>query len=95
MSLFQLSHRDDPPTSKAAIAKLDASGVRMTHEQLVMAAVTRLPGRTAPELKEPTGLDEYQVRRRLNGLKIAGRVVRCDARKCTVKGTSHSTWEKA
>ncbi len=93
MSLFQLSHHDDPFTSKLAILKLTASGVRKTHLAIVLEAVASWPLLTACELKKPTGLTEYQVRRRLTDLKNRGQVARCAARRCTVKGSMMSTWE--
>lgn len=90
-----LSHRDDPSTSRDAIAALTANGGRSQHMAIVLDAVKSHPGLTACELISVSGLDEYQVRRRLCDLKNAGRLVHGDRRICSVKGSSMVTWRIA
>jgi hypothetical protein len=88
----RLSHATDPATSSEAIARLDASGERQRHADIVLAAVRSHPGSTAPELAAACGLEEYQVRRRLTDLKNVARVWQGLARRCRVKGTRMMTW---
>jgi predicted HTH transcriptional regulator len=92
LPLFALSHRHDPITSHEAIETLTASGGRAQHMAIVLNAVRSNPGRTACELIAITGLDEYQVRRRLSDLKNGGNVKQGDRRLCEVKGTAMVTW---
>jgi predicted HTH transcriptional regulator len=92
LPLFAMSHRTDPTTSKQAIADLTASGIRGQHMQIVLSAVKSNPGLTACELIAITGLDEYQVRRRLSDLKNSKAIEHSDKRQCRIKGTSMVTW---
>lgn len=89
----QLSHRDDPATSKLAVSELTANGTRANHAAIVLRVVEATPGQTACEIAKECGLDEYQVRRRLTDLKNHKKVVRRDSRTCQVKGTQMVTWE--
>jgi len=73
---FPASHRNDPATSHAAEARVTRSGTRKNHAELVLEAVRKNPGLTAPELMPITRLGEYQVRRRLSDLREAGKVQR-------------------
>jgi predicted HTH transcriptional regulator len=93
LPLFAMSHRTDPATSKEAIADLTASGIRGQHMQVVLDAVKHNPNLTACELIAVTGLDEYQVRRRLSDLKNNGAIEHSGKRICKVKGTSMVTWK--
>lgn len=92
LSLFELVHKLDPVTSTEAIAGLTASGMRSVHMQIVFNAVKANPGRTACELIDIAGLDEYQIRRRLTDLKNRGDVRQADKRACNVKRTAMVTW---
>jgi len=75
-SLFPpVSHRRDPETSRKAEARMNR-GPRVSHAEMVLAAVKAHPGITAPELMVVTRLGEYQVRRRLSDLKDIGKISR-------------------
>jgi len=90
--LFKLSHADDPASSKKAIRKHEKSGKRSTNKERVFRAVYEGPHRTANEIAFFTGMDSYEVRRRLSDLKNDGRVEHGKQRKCNVKQTTMVTW---
>lgn len=86
-----IAHTDDPATSHQAAATANRV-FRMGHSRVVLNAVINNPGLTACELIKPSGLKEYQVRRRLTDLKAAGQIVTARIRKCAVRRTSMVTW---
>lgn len=83
-------HRFDPVTSIEADLRHSQSGKKQRHADLVLAAVTARPGRTAAEYGELTGLGRYEAARRLSDLKFKG-VVQMHGR-ATYQGTSQSLW---
>ena len=76
LTLPPVSHSGDPGTSRRAEAKINKTGQRATHAAVILAAVRKNPGCTAPELMVVTRLGEYQIRRRLSDLREIGRVNR-------------------
>lgn len=90
--LRKLSHSHDPATSPKAVRDLNDSGGRAIHAKIVYDMVEAHPFSTAPEIQKHTGLDEYQVRRRLTDLKNQGKVQRGQTRTCSIKGSSMTTW---
>lgn len=71
--LFDLARRTDPPTSKAAAARVQV--FRGEHALLIMQALEQGPaGKT--EIGRRCGLTEQQVARRMHELRRAGLVER-------------------
>lgn len=97
MSTYQnpIAHSHDPETSVEAAREIDANGTRSRHADMVLALVRQYPDSTAIELGQHSDLGEYQIRRRLTDLLKAGRIVRGEPRKCSVRGTAMVTWSVA
>ena len=94
------THTHDPETSHQADNHHRDSGKRDRHRVLVLGLVIRHPGKTACELwalatpEEKALLGEMQeVRRRLTDLHHMTDVKQGNARTCTVKGTTQTTWD--
>ncbi len=87
-----LYRSSDPHTSGAAADGHDASGGRLRHADLVMAAVVAGRGMTAAEYGSLTGLGHIEAQRRLSDLEHAHRVRKGAARECREKGTRMVTW---
>jgi hypothetical protein len=93
-------HANDPASSRHAADRHTRSGKRTRNADLVLALVKVYPRKTANELwelasdgdKAQLG-DYYEVRRRLDDLRDAGKIRVHDERKCTVKGSLMQTWE--
>jgi len=87
----RLARRDDPATSKdAADAIVDDLG---RAQQYAYEAVARWPGRTANELSElARDRDSRRIGKRLPELEELGRIVRCEARKCSTSNRHAHVW---
>ena len=83
---------NSPETSHQAALRLEMTGKRERNEQIVLAAVTRNPGRTCGELGRITGLDRVGVAPRLTGLLHAGKVTQGARRRCEYQKTNQVTW---
>jgi hypothetical protein len=71
------ARRDDPESSKAAAAEMNASGAANAQRQQVIDAVWKWPGRSSKELAELDGvLDRYQFARRLPEAEESGEIHR-------------------
>lgn len=91
----QLARRDDPQTSKAAACKVIASGkVSAMHTRVLNALVEHGPS-TSAELAAKSGLDRYDVARRLPELERKSMVTRGNARACKVTGNAAAVWGAA
>ena len=82
----------DPQTSHDAARHIVASGQQALQQEQTRDAVACHPGLTSNELARATGLDRYMLARRLPELCDSDRVVRGDARRCSVSGRSAATW---
>lgn len=82
----------DPQTSHDAARHIVASGAQALQQNQTLDAVAGNPGLTSNELARATGLDRYMLARRLPELCDSDRVVRGDARRCSVSGRSAATW---
>ena len=103
-----VARNSDPATSHAAARQVTKDGTRKRQAQEVLALVERFPGRTSAELAAIpiadliargavgfSGLDRYQIARRLSELADpanGGLVERGEARKCNVTGMRALTW---
>lgn len=91
--LKKLRHTSgDPGTSHHALLKFDKSRKRLSHGKIVQQAVHAHAGLTAVELTKPTGLTEYQVRRRLTDLKNKKLVRAGDEKECSIHKSIMVTW---
>jgi len=91
--LKKLRHTSaDPGTSHHALREMDKSGKRLSHNEIVRRAVYAHPGLTAVELTKPTGLTEYQVRRRLTDLKNKKTVRPGEEKECSIHKSIMVTW---
>jgi hypothetical protein len=72
LPLVALCRRSDPPTSRSAAA--NAPAFTGSHEGRILAALAVGPG-TKDELAARCGLTEQQVARRMNKLRLDGKVV--------------------
>lgn len=86
------SHRADPSTSYLAEERHTRSGQRATNAGRVADALRSMPGAVASELAECTGLDVVEVRRRLDDLHKAGRVVQGAAKRRHAGHPAQVTW---
>jgi len=87
------SRRNATRSSVEAAERHDRSGRTQTHAEVVYAAVRECSGSTAAELCAIYGLfDVVEWRRRLTGLKDAGRIEQGEQRQCRVAGTLAVTW---
>lgn len=93
------ARRRDPDTSRTAAERITATGTLGRQARIVLAAVTRWPGRTSYELSENIiavwhdKLDRYAVARRLSDLERANLVKKGRPRPCRVNGMHALTWE--
>ena len=71
--LFRLH---DPPASARAAARLVRTDRLRTQKMQVLRAVREHPGLTTRQLADVTGLDRYDVARRMKSLVADGRVER-------------------
>ena len=81
----------DPPTSHAAAAHVETSGVAASQREAVLDLVRRFPGCTSAELVGG-GLDRYQLARRLPELEHRGLVRKGPQALCRVMGRQAITW---
>ncbi len=86
------SRTTDPETSHEAERHMNDSGKRASHCQLVARWVELMPGSTAGELGELTGLGHHETQRRLSDLHNRGRVRRGERRQCNINLTQMMTW---
>ena len=86
---FKLARRTDPATSKEAAVKASKSE---SHRQAVWWAVRDHPNCTYRELACHVEFEAVEVMRRLNDLRLSGRVVQGDIRKCRINGSRMVTW---
>lgn len=86
------ARHQSPETSHQAALRLELSGDRKSHDDIVLAAIARHPGRTGWELSRITGLMITSVRPRLTGLFHDGKLTQGPARKCEVMGSPQRTW---
>jgi DNA-binding MarR family transcriptional regulator len=91
----RMARRVDPETSRAAAAWMVRSGHLNAQAALVLEALRRFPGSTTAELARRLAIDRHIPARRMRELVRAGRVVRCEKRKCQVKGTLAYTYRLA
>ncbi len=82
----------DPPSSHAAAASIERSGVANAHRRLCLAQVQAHPGQTAAEIARAVGLERHAPSRRLPELREAGLVINGPMRICAVKGRQSLTW---
>ena len=83
------ARRADPEASHLAAEGITKTGARAKQQIQVAALVERHPGYTSHELAEFSGLDRYQIARRLPEIIT---VERRGKRQCTVSGRTASTW---
>lgn len=62
----------DPVTSHEAAEAITESGVRYGQQQRALAAVRCFPGRTSFELALATGIDRYELAKRLPEVRTTG-----------------------
>lgn len=82
----------DPITSHMAAADIIASGCASKQRRRAAAAVRNHPGRTSLELSRVTGIDRYELARRLPECEREGMVKRGDHRRCNASGKQAVTW---
>jgi hypothetical protein len=68
------------------------SGKASQQQDTTVSVVTAQPGMTSHELARHCTLDRYQLARRLPEVEGAGRVIRGEARKCSITGHKAATW---
>ena len=84
----------DPMTSHLAEQEINATGLRMSQIQVVYFLVSHHPKRTASELtKYVSGLDRYQIQRRLSDACNLSLVKKGPKRICEVTCRLAVTWE--
>ena len=88
----RMAWRADPETSRAAAAGMVRSGHLNAQAALVFEALRRRPGSTTAELARWLAIDRHIPARRMVELVRAGRVVRCEKRRCQVKWTLAHTY---
>jgi predicted HTH transcriptional regulator len=86
------ARRTDPDSSKDAAWEMDWSGARGKQMGQVYELLSRLPGRTSLELAQHSGLDRYQIARRLADLEHAGLVAKGAKRQCAVGNRPAMEW---
>lgn len=81
----------DPVTSHIAADSVTRSGVRLTQQKAIAAALKKFPGNTSRELAELIGANRYVVARRLpeiEGIKSK----RGEKRECRICRSQCITW---
>jgi CRP-like cAMP-binding protein len=87
------ARRTDPASSHIAARTVERSGRAGQQRIRCGAAVLRNPGRTSQELCEITGIDRYELARRLPELREEGLIRNGEAlRECRVTGRPAMTW---
>lgn len=86
---FPNARNTDPSTSIEAGEQVELSGNAHFQRELALDAVKRNPGLTSKELSQATGIDRYQLARRLPELT---EVKQGDKRICAVSGRPCVTW---
>lgn len=87
------SRANDPPTSREAAQRHEASGRASCNRERLLAEVCRGPGRTAGELvRFLQGIDHVEACRRLPELEAAGLVEPRGKRKCNERGSTMREW---
>lgn len=93
-----VTHKDDPITSKIAIAKLESSGKRYTQAMMVYEIVRDHPDLTPVEMEAflppGAGFDYHEIRKRLHEMKGTDLIV-SGRRHCRVKTSLQQTWRVA
>lgn len=89
----------DPITSHLAAEEHTASGIRGEQQRRALAAVRAIPGLTSFELALRSGIDRYELGRRLPELRISKAVFNPQVdddelftRRCTVSGKRAMEW---
>ena len=85
-----ISRTHNPVTSHIAAEKMIASGKQETHMILVLRYLRDLPGQTAGQYGELTGLGHIEAQRRLSDLKREGLVFQGEAK--LWNGNKQGTW---
>jgi hypothetical protein len=87
-----IARSTDTETSRLAAEEVTASGRRDEQAHKVCLLVRGYRGYTSAELASWGQVDRHMVARRLPELERLGRVVRGEARACTVTGRKALTW---
>lgn len=86
------ARRTDPESSHLAAERITRSGRRASQQDHAHAAVESFPGLTSAELAQETGIDRYELARRLPECAFAGRIRRGSIRLCDVSARPACTW---
>lgn len=88
-SLFALSRRENPSTSRAAAKAVARSGAKARHEDAIVRTLERIGNpMTTAEIAEASGcegLDNVAVGKRMRSLVDAGRAVEVGKRVCRIR----------
>lgn len=85
------THNGDPETSFLAEQRMNKSGKRKTHQDIITDFVRQHPKHTAAEIGDETGLGQHECSRRLSELKNIT-VEHSEKRRCRINGTPMMTW---
>jgi hypothetical protein len=88
----KLARRDDPETSHEAAAEMHGSEAQGRLVRIAVAQVCEYPGETAKELERRLGVEDGQLRKRLNDAWRMGLISKGEPRRCTVSGRRAQTW---
>lgn len=87
------ARKTDPSTSKEAAERIMPRLGKSL--EAVYSSLKRYRNVTSRELANMSGLDRYEVARRLTELEAAGLAERSGKRKCTVQGWNAIVWSPA
>ena len=90
-----LARATDPVESLLGAIQATASGLVSERARAALAAVQRLPDRTAGELAAADGVERTDYGRRLPELLAQGFVVKSGSRRCAATGHRAATWRVA
>lgn len=82
-------HRSDPPTSREAAERVEATGTAADHRARILAVIRERPGLTGSEIGQRCGLSQAQVGRRISEIP---EIEAGYPRVCAVRGSKCMTW---
>lgn len=86
------SRASDPESSYAAEDRVTRSGKRYEQQLQIAAAVARTPGMTGAQIAAVTGIDYYDVMRRISEVCTAKQAMEGPIVLCEIRRTMCRTW---
>lgn len=96
MSMYKsaqyLARRTDPITSKIAAKQMVESGKADSQRDRLLAILKANPEKTARELSDISGMDYFQIQRRIGELEKLNLAARVRTRSCTITDRLMTEW---